>query len=103
MMLAFWGLQGFTFATDSTAPGEIFETSERPGTTAVIRRACASSLPVYVVNDHAQLPNWVLDAIDKYCHARYPAQSDPVVTIPRVDQFSGSEYVDHMTVRRLQR
>jgi hypothetical protein len=103
MMLAFFGMQGFTFATDSTAPGEIFETTERPGTTAVIRRACASSLPVYVASDQVRLPSWVLDAIDRYCHARYPAQSDPVVTVPRVDQYSGSGYSDDITVRRLQR
>ena len=103
MMLAFWGLQGFTFATDSTAPGEIFESSERPGTTAVIRRACASSLPVVVVNDRVRLPSWVLDAIQRYCHASYPAQSDPLVTVPRVDQFTGSDYRDDMTVRQLRR
>ncbi len=103
MMLAFWGLQGFTFATDSTAPGEIFESSERPGTTAVIRRACASSLPVVVVNDRVRLPSWVLDAIQRYCHVSYPAQSDPVVTVPRVDQFEGSDYRDDMTVRQLRR
>jgi hypothetical protein len=103
MMLAFWGLQGFTFATDSTAPGEIFESSERPGTTAVIRRACASSLPVYVATEQVKLQPWVLDAIDRYCHVRYPEQSTPVVEVPRVSLDAGSQYRDDMTVRRLQR
>jgi hypothetical protein len=103
MMLAFWGLQGFPFATDSTTPGEIFESTERPGTIAVIQRACASSLPVDVVTDQNKLQPWVLDAIERYCHVRYPAQSDPVVTVPRVSLDTGSDYREDMTVRRLQR
>ena len=92
-VLGIWGLQGLVYAVGGSAPGEIFEPSERVPTVEVIRRACQGDEPVLLLTDVEDLPGWVVDAFEAHCPV-VPAEAELVAELGTLGAESWTEAPD---------